>query len=198
MSIHLTLTGVMNEMADSMTAANASRRQVSGIAQWADMVTAAEEAARIADWYVPWLGTVPGSRTHRRWMESAAEVIAELGRHATEADVLAAQARDDAGNARDTARAARAEERAHLEAQMSQDARRAGRRAADAEAKAARLEDKADACDAWQAAALDAAAYGRHLTESEDQVHAPVGIAYADAGGRAWIAGDKTFLSGGE
>lgn len=198
MSIHLALTGVMNEMADSMTAANASRRQVSGIAQWADLVTAAEEAARIADGYVPWLGTAPGSRTHRRWMDSAAEVIAELDRQAAEAEILAAQVRDDADDARDTARAARAEERDHSKAMTGQDALRAGMRAANAETKAARLEEKADACDAWRAAALDAASYGRHLTESEDEIHTPVGIAYAGAGGRAWIAGDKTFLRGGE
>lgn len=196
--MHTALTGVMNEMADSMTAANASRRQVSGIAWWADLVTAAEEAARIAWADDTQIGTVRGSRTHRRWMDTAAEVISELRRQAAEAEVTAAQYRDRAEDARETARNARAEERRCLDGLRVEEGMHAGARAGSAEKKAEQLEVEADACDVWRAAALDAAAYGQHLTESEDQIHTPVGIAYADSGGRAWIAGDKTFLSGGE
>lgn len=196
--MHTALTSVMNEMADSMTAANASRRQVSGIAQWADLVTAAEDAARVARADDPQIGVVPGSGTHRRWMDTAAAVIGELGRQAAEAEVIAAQCRDMADDARETARNERAEEHRCMTYGFVEDGLRAGTRARSAAAKAERLEEKADACDTWRAAVLDAAAYGRHLTESEDQIHTPVGLAYADGGGRAWIAGDKTFLSGGK
>lgn len=196
--MHTALTSVMNEMADSMTAANASRRQVSGIAQWADLVTAAEEAARLAGADDSRIGVVPGSGTHRRWMDTAAAVIGELGRQAVESEVTAVQCRDKASEARETARNERAEERRCMTYGFVEDGLRAGARAGSAEKKAERLEAEADACDTWRAAVLDAAAYGRHLTESEDQIHTPVGIAYADGGGRAWIAGDKTFLSGGE
>lgn len=193
------ILAAMNDMADAMTAVNASRRQVSGVATWRDLAAASVTAGQAAG--APHAGqlAVPdaGSQTHGRWMATADAIITTLAGHAAEAEAMAAGAREDAGGARETERRATAA-RAQAEAEGLPDQAAAhARRAAAAAEEAEALEEHADACEAWAVAASDASAYGAGLTVREDAVHAPVGHVIAAAGGHAWIADDKHFLSGG-
>jgi hypothetical protein len=123
-------------------------------------------------------------------MATADAIITTLAGHAAEAEAMAAGAREDAGDARETERQANAA-RAQAEADELPD------QAAACARRAAAAAEDAEACEAWAVAASDASAYGVGLTVREDAVHAPVGHAIAAAGGRAWIADDKHFLSGG-
>lgn len=191
---------VMNDMADAMTAVNASRRQVTGVAAWRDLTAASIAAGHAAG--APHAGqlTTPaaaGSRTHIRWMATADAIIITLSGHAAEAEMLAHLAWERAEEAREVEEQAKAR-RAQAEADDQPDAAAAYGRLADAAAEEAEKEERhAAALDAWAVAASDASAYGVALTVREDAVHAPVGRAVAAAGGRAWIANDKHFLTGG-
>lgn len=195
----LRILAAMNDMADAMTAVNASRRQVRGVAVWHDLAAAAVSAGQAAG--APHAGnlTAPaaGSRTHGQWLATADAVITTLSSHAAEAEMLTRFALDRAAEARDQQEQAEAL-RAQAEADDCPDAAAAYvALATAAEKEAKRAETRATVCEAWAAAAADASAYGVKLTVRENAVHQPVGHAVADAGGRAWIANDKHFLTGG-
>jgi hypothetical protein len=208
----LDLHGAMDVMAEAMTAVNASRRQVSGIAAWRDQITAMtcarDEAERV-------LGEatrarflraeIPGAGTHRDWRTSAEAVIAVLAANGNEAALLAVAAEDreraavqDAGTAREGERQAWHMARTTVnegDAALWAEAARA----CAAEAEAAGRRGYAErgvttACRDWQAAAGSARARGRALVRREDQIHIPVGEAIAAGGGRRWIAAGKDFL----
>ena len=53
--------------------------------------------------------------------------------------------------------------------------------------------ENATAALAWQAAAADAAAFGRSLVDGEDRIHRPVGEAIIAAGGTAEVAKEKDY-----
>ena len=193
------ILAAMNDMADAMTAVNASRRQVTGVAAWRDLAAAAIAAGQAAgsptagDLAVP----AAGSRTHGRWMATAGAIITTFDGHAAEAEMLAFLARERAVEARKVEEQAEAR-RGQAEADDLPDAAAAYGRLADAAAEEAeKAERHAAALDAWAVAAADASAYGVRLAAREDAVHQPVGHAVADVGGRAWIANDKHFLTGG-
>jgi hypothetical protein len=193
------ILAAMNDMADAMTAVNASRRQVAGVAAWRDLAAASVTAGQAAG--APHAGqlAVPaaGSRTHGQWMATADAIITTLSGHAAEAEAMAAGAREEAEDARETERQANAA-RAQAEAdELPDQAAAQARRAASAADEAEKWEEHAEACEAWAVAASDASAYGVALTVREDAVHAPVGHTVATGGGRAWIANDKHFLTGG-
>jgi hypothetical protein len=194
-----TILAAMNDMADAMTAVNASRRQVSGIATWRDLAAAAIAAGQEAGASHVGRLTAPaaGSRTHGQWMTTADAIITTLDGHAAEAEAMAAAARGRAADAREQERRASAARAQAEAAEFYGEAAAHARRAAAAAKEAQAAEEHAEACEAWAAAAADASAYGVALTVREDAVHAPVGRAVADAGGRAWIANDKHFLTGG-
>jgi hypothetical protein len=194
-----TLLGAMDEMAEAMTTVNASRRQVRGVAAWRDQVAAAVLAGREAgaDHAGQLAGTVPGSQTHGQWMTTADTIIATLASQAAEAEAMAGESRELADDARGREQRANAG-RAQAEADENHEAAAAfAAQAASAADDAEDAEEHAEACEAWAAAATDAAAQGAALTAREDAIHQPVGRAIADAGGRAWIADDKTFITGG-
>jgi hypothetical protein len=193
------ILAAMNDMADAMTAVNASRRQVAGVAAWRDLAAASVTAGQAAG--APHTGELAapaaGSRTHGQWMTTADAIIITLNGHAAEAEAMAGEALEAADDARGRQRRANAG-RAQAEADGRPDEASAfAAQAAGAAQDAEDAEDQADACEAWAAAAADASAYGAALTAREDAVHAPVGHAIAAAGGRAWIADDKHFLTGG-
>jgi hypothetical protein len=195
----ITIADAMTEMADAMTAVNASRRQAGGVAAWRDLAAAAVAAGHSAGaWHAGQLAAeAAGSRTHGQWMATATTIIITLRGHSAEAQALAAQCREQAAEATE-----RQAEHLVSQARAEQDGRSdAAAVHADLAAGAARDAEQADQAaevfDAWAAAAADAAAYGRALTTREDSIHQPVGQAVAAAGGRAWIADDKHFLTGG-
>jgi hypothetical protein len=194
-----TLLGAMDEMAEAMTAVNASRRQVRGVGAWRDQVAAAVLAGQEAGaGHAGQLaGTVPGSHTHGQWMTTADAIIATLASHAAEAEEMAGEARELADEARGEEKRFRAQQASCEQRGLSEGAAMAGTMAANAAQEAEEAEERVEACEAWAAAATDAAAQGAALTASEDAIHQPVGRAIADAGGRAWIADDKTFITGG-
>jgi len=194
-----TILAAMNDMADAMTAVNASRRQIRGVAAWRDLVAAAVEAGQAAGAERAGLLAAPvtGSQTHAQWMATADAIIATLADHNAEAEAIAADARELADDAHETRRRADAD-RAQAEAhELHQQAAACARRAAAAARDAEEFEERAEACEAWAAACRDASAYGASLAAREDDIHAPVSHAIAAAGGRAWIADDKHFLAGG-
>jgi hypothetical protein len=192
----MTLPGAMADMADSMTAVNASRRQVGGVAKWRDLVDAAIAAGLGAggDGSAP-EADVAGSRVHAPWMATAQAIISALDMLAARAAALACYARERAGQAAADARRASAA----CDAAIAAGDHAAAAVAADqanAALRAAHLADEnADACDAWSAAAADAAACGRGLAAGEHEIAVRVGVALAAAGGRRWVAGDKTFFT---
>lgn len=191
-----TIDTVMNDMAEAMTTTNASARQVSGIARWRGMVDAAVAAGYAAGGSCPALmqADAVGSDRHVLWLATAGAVIRTMLAQAAEAREMAEDARERAAEARQAARQAEADG-AQATADGNEDTAAACADTAAAAASEAELaEDEADACDAWAAAAADAAACGRRLTASEDAVHRPVMDAYAHAGGHWWIAADKDFL----
>lgn len=194
-----TLLGAMDEMAEAMTAVNASRRQVRGVGAWRDQIAAAVLAGQEAGaaHAGQLAGTVPGSQTHGQWMTTADAIIATLASHAAEADEMAGEAREEADEYRGEEKRFRAQQASCEQRGLSEGAALNGTMAANAAQEAEEAEERAEACEAWAAAATDAAAQGAALTASEDAIHQPVGRAIADAGGRAWIADDKTFITGG-
>jgi hypothetical protein len=193
------ILAAMNDMADAMTAVNASRRQVTGVAAWRDLVAAAVTAGGEAGagHAGELAASVGGSRTHGQWMATANAIILTLDCHGAEAEAMAADAHDRADDARAAKRRADADRAQAEDDDLPDQAADCARRAADAERDAADAEEEAEACEAWGAASADASACGVRLTASEDEIHAPVGQAIAAVGGRAWIAGDKHFLTGG-
>lgn len=193
------ILAVMNDMAEAMTAVNASRRQIRGVAAWHDAcaasVNAGHAAGAVHAGEMTGTGVLPGSETHWRWLTTAEAVILALGGHAAEAEALALAARERAANARDLERQAQ-EYRAQAEADENMDAAAAFAAQAAAFAREAeKAEARVAACDAWAVAANDAAAQGTALTAQENEIHAPVAVAVSDAGGTAWIAQDKHFLT---
>lgn len=192
-----TIVAAMNDMADAMTAVNASRRQVGGVAAWRDLVIAAVAAGRAAGAGHAGRLAVPaqGSLTHGQWLATAGAVITTLDGHVAEAEAAAGAARGRAAEARDQQEQAEAG-LAQAEADERPEAAAAYAALADAAAEEAEwAEGHAGACEAWAAAASDASGYGAALTRREDAIHAPVGAAVADAGGGAWIAEDKHFIT---
>jgi hypothetical protein len=208
----LDLPGALTVMAEAMTAVNASRRQVSGIAAWRDQITAMtclrDEAERVLGEAVRarfLRAEIPGAGTHRDWRTSAEAVTAVLAANQDEAARLAGAAEDREQAAERDAETAREGERhawhmarttvnegdAALWAEAAQAcAAEAG--AADQRAYAER--GVSTACREWQEAAGSARARGRALVRREDQIHIPVGEAIAAGGGRNWIAAGKDFL----
>jgi hypothetical protein len=194
-----TILTAMRDMAEDMTAVNASRRQVRGVASWRDAVTAAVAAGQAAGSVsAGQLGAkVPGSRTHAGWMATADAVIATLDSQAAEAEEMATEAREAAEDARSRAQQASAR-RAQAEAdELPAEAAAHAARAQEAADEADEADEAADVFDAWAAAATDAARQGAMLTAREDEIHAPVGAAIAAGGGTDWIADDKHFNTGG-
>jgi hypothetical protein len=195
-----TILAAMTAMADDMTAVNASRRQVRGVASWRDAVAAAVtagQAAGAADADVL-TADVPGSLTHARWMTTADTVIATLHSQAAAAEEMAGEAREAADEARGRASRARRAEAEAEACELPDEAAAHAARANAADDEADDADEAADAFDAWAAAAADAARQGAALTAREDDIHAPVGQAVAAGGGRAWIADDKQFNTGGK
>jgi hypothetical protein len=130
-------------------------------------------------------------------MTTADTIIATLASQAAEAEEMAAEARDQADEARGNEKRFRAQQAECEQRGLSEGAALAGTMAENAAQDAEDAEERAEAGEAWAAAAADAAAQGAALTAREDAIHQPVGRAIADAGGRAWIANDKTFITGG-
>jgi hypothetical protein len=195
----ITIADAINDMADAMTAVNASRRQAGGVAAWRDLAAAAVAAGQSAGaWHAGNLAVPPaGSRTHGQWMATATAITATLRGHAAEAESLAAGSREQATEAVNRSGEHRARAAAAEQAGQGEAAAMHAALADDAGREARQAEQRAGACDAWAAAAADAAAYGRALATREDSIHQPVGRAIADAGGTDWIAEDKHFLTGG-
>lgn len=195
------LTGAMTAMADAMTAVNASRRQVRGVAGWLGYVPAADAAAQaavtaahrcrylvsgndddLAAYVTQILAaidppdrpvSIPVQGTHRGWRDAAAAITAEFTRQARAAGQAAAAASHLTGLA-----AAVAGERG--------------------QAVAAQAGYCADQCGQWQATATDAAGYGTAMARREDQIHIPVGEAVAVGGGTQWLATSKQFHTEGQ
>jgi hypothetical protein len=61
--------------------------------------------------------------------------------------------------------------------------------------RAAQMREKADRHEAWAAAAAECASFGTQLIRRADDIHGPVGAAYASAG-RGWAPARKEFLGG--
>lgn len=210
--MRLHLTDAMTVMAEAMTAVSASRRQVSGVARWRDLIAAmtdaredAEQAMGTATLSRTLQADVPGAGTHRDWRESATAICRVLGGNAGEASRRQAAATQRAVIARQDALDARhAQQEALMEAATAlhegiaaawrEQAQACADQARAADQSADRDEHIARQCAQWYAAADAARWYGKALTRREDAIHVPVGEAIAAAGGQAWIAADKQFL----
>lgn len=186
---------------------------------WRDLVDAALDPAAADDAYLQVSQMLrilrhparrvrtPDPSVHRGWMGTAAAITAELNRQTAAASLAAAAARQAAGLAWAAARIAQGRAEARIAVAEGSEAKAAAAAGSVADLDQARrastlarkLEAIAWRCDAWLAAAADAAAAGSALARRENEIHAPVGAAIAAAGGRAWIAADKHFhVDGGQ
>ena len=187
-------------MLGSLTAADASRRQVTGVLAWRALAEAADAAmdayANQADGEVPpvMLARVSPTPTHRAWMRQSGLIITVLENREQQALTAQVTWTDRARQheqARDWWLAA-------AEAAASPGERAARQAAAQQEEEErARCAAVAALAGTWQAAAAEAVSAGQALTGREDAIQRPVAEAVIAAGGPAEVALDKRYHTAG-
>jgi hypothetical protein len=187
-------------MLGSLTAADASRRQVNGVLVWRALAEAAEAAmgayAKQADGDIPpvMLARVSPTPTHRAWMRQSGLIIAVLENREQQALTAQVTWTDRARQheqARDRWLAA-------AEAAAGPSDRAARQAAAQREeGERARCAAAAALAGAWQSAAAEAVSAGQALTGSEDAIQRPVAEAVIAAGGPTEVALDKRYHTAG-
>jgi hypothetical protein len=188
-------------MLGSLTAADASRRQVNGVLTWRTLAAAAEagrsaysKAAGGEEVLSVMKARVRRTPTHVAWMRQCGLMIAVL--EGQEHQALAAQVTwTDRARQHEQARdrwltaAAAATDDAERDACYSAAARE--------EAERARCAEIVRLAGAWQAAAAEAVSAGLALTAREDAIQRPVAEAVIATGGLAEVARDKHYHTAG-
>jgi hypothetical protein len=184
-------------MLGSLTAADASRRQVQGCMDWRALVEAAYAAGRD---YCAAAGTQiqPAGRevaghatpTHRAWLDLCQQIIKTIGAQHQQAfaemSFWLAEAVRHAKLRDDWLRAAAAADSPQQRAYCLEQAAREERERVNCLALARRAQ-------LWMDAARYAAQFGMALAAREDQINRPVGEAIAAAGGTGEVARARTY-----
>lgn len=191
------ITAAFDLMLASLRAADASRRQVSGVLSWRDLVAVAVRARRACGQAEgpppPAAGTQVAAHdaaTHRAWLHLCGQITAALeaqARCAIEAHVRWRWAEHQRARERDdwldaAAAAGDDDGRAHCLAMAE-------------ECEEARIRASAEmtAAAGWHTAVEQATASGQALAVHEDRIHRPAGEAVAAAGGLAEVAAVKHY-----